>query len=228
MMLQQFRVTQTFGQVTMLHDSPSSEEVFIDMHLYLKCNALPISLGRFNSCTPPGKMIVQTNLVIESCSLSDIQGTSMLIHMDKHDRLTEGTLNVYFIDSICEPNTLHLLIKSSDHHIRSSSDLFHGDNTGFVSQPELHHSHIVKVADCVCKKICRVVASQPSTNCVHVYMVPNVWMMIMGHLKEKTNDMSLSIYHDHDSKVRTAKRGVFVMSDKHIQLATIERNIRAS
>jgi hypothetical protein len=87
MTLQQFRGTQTFGQVTMLHDSPSSEEVFIDMNLYLKRDALPSSLGRFNSCASPGKMIVQCNLVIESCSLSDVQGTSMLIHMDKHDRL---------------------------------------------------------------------------------------------------------------------------------------------
>jgi hypothetical protein len=48
-------------------------------------------------------------------------------------------------------------------------------------------------------------------------------MMIMGHLKEKTKDMSLSIYHDHDSKVRTVKMGVFVTPEKHIQLATIDR-----
>jgi hypothetical protein len=121
----------------MLHDSPISEEVFIDMNLYLKRNALPISLGRFNSCVPPGKMLVQTNLVIEACSLYDVQGTAMLIHMDKHDRIMEGLLNVYFIDSIYEPKTLRLLIKSSDHHIRSSSDLFRDNNPGFVSQPEL-------------------------------------------------------------------------------------------
>jgi hypothetical protein len=119
------------------------------MHLYLKRDALPISLGRFNICAPPGKMLVQTNLGVESCSLSDVQGTSMLIHMDKHDMLMEGLMNVYFIDSIYEPRTLRLLIKSSDHHIRSSSDLFHGNNPGCVSQPELQYSHLIKLADCV-------------------------------------------------------------------------------
>jgi hypothetical protein len=54
-------------------------------------------------------------------------------------------------------------------------------------------------------------------------MIPSAWMMIMGHLKVKTKDMCLSIYHDHDSKIRTVKRGVFVMPDRHIQFATIER-----
>jgi hypothetical protein len=48
LMLQQFRVKQPFGQVTTLHDSPSSEEVFIYMNLYLKRINLPSSLGRFN------------------------------------------------------------------------------------------------------------------------------------------------------------------------------------
>jgi hypothetical protein len=57
MMFQQFRVTQTFGQVTMLHDSPRSEEVFIDMNLYLKRDALPISLDRFNSCVPQARCL---------------------------------------------------------------------------------------------------------------------------------------------------------------------------
>jgi hypothetical protein len=147
----------------------------------------------------------------------------MLIHMDQHDRLMERLLNVYFIDSIYEPKTLHLLIKSSDRHIRSSSDLFCGNNPGCVSQPELHYSHLVKVADCACKIMCRVAVSQTHTNRVHVDMVTGVWMMIMGHLKENTKDMSLYIYHDHDLKVRTVKRGVFVMPDKRIQLATIER-----
>jgi hypothetical protein len=57
MMLKQFIATQTFGQVTMLHYSPSSEEVFIDMNLYLKREDLPISLGRFNSCAPQAKCL---------------------------------------------------------------------------------------------------------------------------------------------------------------------------
>jgi hypothetical protein len=56
-------------------------------------------------------------------------------------------------------------------------------------------------------------------------MVPSVWMMIIGHLQEKTKDASLSTYHDHDSRVRTVKRGVFVTPEKPIQLATIEREI---
>jgi hypothetical protein len=144
-------------------------------------------------------MIVQTNLVIEACSLSDVQGAAMLIHMDKHDRHMEGLLNAYFIYSIYEPKTLRLLIKSSDHRIRSSSNLFHGNNLGFVSQPELQYSHVVKVVDCVCKMMCRVAANQPRTNRVHIDMVPSVWMKSMGHLKNKTKDTCLSIYHDHDS-----------------------------
>jgi hypothetical protein len=143
--------------------------------------------------------------------------------MDKHNRLMEGLLNVYVIYSIYEHNTLHLIIKTNNHHIRSSSDLFRGDNPGIVIHPELQYSHLVKMDDCVCKMMCQVAASQPRTNHVHIDMVPSVWMMIMGHLKEKTKNMSLSIYHDHDSKVRTVKMGVFVTPDKRIKFATIER-----
>jgi hypothetical protein len=130
---------------------------------------------------------------------------------------------VYFIDSIYEPKTLRLIIKSSDHHIRSSSNLFCGNNPEFVSQPELQNSHLVKVAGWVCNMMCRVAANQPRTNRVHIDMEPSVWMMIMGHLKENTKDMCLSIYDDHDSKVRTVKKGVSLTSDKRIQFATLER-----
>jgi hypothetical protein len=56
--LNQFRSTNTFGQVMNLYNtnpqepSSSKNDVFVNINLYLKRDALPTSLGRFNSRTP--------------------------------------------------------------------------------------------------------------------------------------------------------------------------------
>jgi hypothetical protein len=130
-------------QVARLSDD-EDEDVMFDMNLYLKRDQLPSSLGRFNSRVPRESMLVQTNLVIEGCEVRDITGTVMVIHMDKHDKLMEGLLNVYFLDSLYEPANLRLLAKSSKFHIRSSSDLYRTYIPGFVSHPELQYNALVK------------------------------------------------------------------------------------
>jgi hypothetical protein len=69
----------------------------IGVNLYLKRDQLPSSLGRFNSRVPRESMLVQKNLVIEGCEVRDITVTVMVIHMDKHDKLMEGLINVYVL-----------------------------------------------------------------------------------------------------------------------------------
>jgi hypothetical protein len=120
-MLKQFRASVTFGHVTNIHDSQQvarlsddeDEDIMFDMNLYLKRDQLPSSLWRFNNRVPRESMLVQTNLVVEGCEMRDITGTLMVIHMDKHDKLMEGLLNVYFLDSLYEPANLRRLTKSS-------------------------------------------------------------------------------------------------------------------
>jgi hypothetical protein len=167
-------------------------------------------------------MLVQTDELIKGCTIGDITGTAMVVHMDMYDRLMEGLLNVYFIDSTFEPANLSLFIKSSKFHYRSSSDLFRNSDPGYVSYPELHYNQLVKVADAACKMMCRVAASQPRTNRVHVNMLPSVWLSIKSFLLEETKKNKLEMYHDNDVVVPTVKRGVFVTPDKRIQLAAVE------
>jgi hypothetical protein len=98
-MLKQFRASVTFGQVTKIYDSQQvdrlpddeDEDVMLDM---FDMNQLPSSLGCFNIRVPRESMFVQTNLVIEGCEVRDITGTVMVSHMDKHDNLMEGLLNM--------------------------------------------------------------------------------------------------------------------------------------
>jgi hypothetical protein len=144
-MLKQFRASVVFVQVTKIYDSQQvarmsddeDEDVMFDMNLYIKRDRLPSSLGRFNSRAPRESVLVQTNLVIEVCEVRNITGIVMVIHMDKHYKLMEGLLNVYFLDSLYEPANLRLLTKSSKFHIRYSSDLYRTYIPGFFSHPEL-------------------------------------------------------------------------------------------
>jgi hypothetical protein len=118
---------------------------------------------------------------------------------------------------------MSLFIMSRKFHYRSSSDLFRNSDPGCVSYPDLHYNQLVKVADAACKMMCRVAASQPRMNRVHVDMVPSVWLSIKSFLLEETKKNKLEMYHDNDVVVPTVKRGVFVTPDKRIQLATVER-----
>jgi hypothetical protein len=115
-----------------------------------------------------------------------------------------------------------LFIKSSKFHHRSSSDHFRNSDPGYVSYPELHYNQLVKVDDADCKMVCRVAASQPRTNRVHVDMLPSVWLSIKYFLLEETKKNKLEMYHDNDFVVPTVKRGFFVTPDKRIQLTTVE------
>jgi hypothetical protein len=229
-MLKQFRASVTFGQVTKTYDSrvarlsdDEEEDVMFDVNLYVKWDQLPSSLGHFNSRIPREIMLDQTNLVIEGYEPRDIIGSVMVIHMDKHDKLMEGLLNVYFLDSLYEPANLRLLMKSSKFHIHSSSDLYRTSIPGFVSHPELQYNALVKVSDAVSKMMCRVAASQPRTNRVHIDMMPAVGLAIKAYLLQYTNDKVVVLYHNNDICVPTVKHGVFVTPNKRIQLATIER-----
>jgi hypothetical protein len=141
-MLKQFRASITFGQVTKIYESQGArlsddedEDIMQDMNLYLKREQLPSSLGHFNSSVSRESMLVQTNLVIDGCELRDTIGSVMVIHMDKHDKLMEGLLNVYFLDSLSGPANLRLLTKSSQFHIHSEADLYRNSIPGFVSHP---------------------------------------------------------------------------------------------
>jgi hypothetical protein len=127
-MLVEFRSKKTFGQVMKLYnkkktayayaDVEDEGDVLLDTNLYLKRGALPSSLGRFNIIIPVERMLVQTDLGIEGCPMDEIVGTVMVVHLDRYDRLTEGLLNVYFLDSVFEPMNISLLIKSSKVFIR--------------------------------------------------------------------------------------------------------------
>jgi hypothetical protein len=166
-------------------DASSSEnDVFVDINLYLKRDSLPMSIDHFNGRLPQGRMIVQTDLAIEGCLIEETVGSVMVIHMDRYDRLAKGLLDVYFIYSVYQPMNLSILIKSSEFHFRSSSDLFRKAFVGLVSHPELQYNYLVKVYDAVYKMMCRVAASQPRKNCVHIDMLPSVWIMIKRYLLE--------------------------------------------
>jgi hypothetical protein len=153
-------------------DAEHDGDVLLDIDLYLKREDLTYSLGRFNGIVPVERMLVQTDLFIEGFRIDEIFGTVMVVHMDWYDRLTEGLLNAYFLGSVFHPMNLYLQIKSSKFHFRSSSYLFQNLDPGYVSYPKLHYNQLVKIADSACRMMCRVEASQPRTNWVHVDMLP--------------------------------------------------------
>jgi hypothetical protein len=47
--------------------------------------------------------MVQTDLAIDGCTMKEIIGTLMVVHMDRYDRLVEVLLNVFFLDSVYHP-----------------------------------------------------------------------------------------------------------------------------
>jgi hypothetical protein len=230
-MLKQFRASMTFGEMKRIYKSQvailsddKDEDVLLDINLYLKRDQLPNSLGYFNISVPCESMLVQMNLDIEGCELRDTIGSVMVIHLDKHDKLMEGLLNVYFLDSLYKPANLGFLMKSSQFRIRSSYDnIYHTSIPGFVSHPELQINALVKVSDTVCKMMFRLAASQPRTYCVHIDMMAAVWLVIKAFLLQETNDKVIVMYHNNDICVPTVKHGIFVTPDKRIQLATIKR-----
>jgi hypothetical protein len=83
-MLFQFRSKKTFGQVTNLYkkkktadaDAEDEGDVLLDINLYLKREALPSSLGRFNSRVSVERMLVQTDLGFEGYRMDQIVGKS--------------------------------------------------------------------------------------------------------------------------------------------------------
>jgi hypothetical protein len=141
-MLFRFRSNKTFGQVTKIYnkkktgdDVKDEGDVIFDINLYLKRGGLPSCLGRLNIRVPVERMLVQMDLRIEGCMIGDIVGTVIVVHMDMYDRLMEGLLIFYFLDSVFEPANLPLFIKSSKFHCRSSSDLFRNSDSGYVTYP---------------------------------------------------------------------------------------------
>jgi hypothetical protein len=224
-MLKQFRAWKTFRQVKNLDNmaDPEDEDVLFDMNPNLKREALSSSLGRFNSRIPQDRMLVQTGLLLQRCRLAEVIGNVFFVHMEKHDQLMDGLLNVYFLDSLYEPVKFHLDIKSNLFHVHSSVDLYCKSHPGFISHLELQFNQLVKVVDAVCKMRCWVAASQPHTNRVHIDMYPAVWLLIKDYLVQETKDKKFPVYHDKDTKLQTIKRGVCVTLDKRIQLATVER-----
>jgi hypothetical protein len=101
-------------------------------------------------------MMVQTDLGIEGCRMDEFAGTVMVVHMDRYDRLVEGLLNIYFLDSVYYPMNICLKIKSSEFHARSSSDLFRKSDSGHVSHPELHNSQLVQQVHQKCPTSTRI------------------------------------------------------------------------
>jgi hypothetical protein len=106
-MLGRCRSKKTFGQVTKIYnkkktgdDVENEGDVLFDNNLYIKRGDLRRCLGRFNSRVPVERMLVQMDLEIEGCRIDEIVGTVMVVHMDMYDRLMEGLLNVYFLDSV--------------------------------------------------------------------------------------------------------------------------------
>jgi hypothetical protein len=71
---------------------------------------------------------------------------------------------------------------------------------------------------------CRVAASSPHMNHVHVDMLSSIWRSIKSFLLEETKKNKIDMYHDNDVVVPTVKRGIFVTPDNIIQLATAERH----
>jgi hypothetical protein len=147
----------------------------------------------------------------------------MVVHVDMYDRLVEGLLNVYFLESVFEPTNLSLFINSSKFHFRSLSDLFRTSDPGYVSYPELHYNQLVKVAVAAYNMMCRVAASQSRTNRVHVNMLPSVWRSIKSFLLEEAKKNNLDMYHNNDVVLPMVKRGVSVTPYNRIQLTTVER-----
>jgi hypothetical protein len=215
-MLCQFRSNKTFGQVTNIYNKKKTGDdveyegdVFFDINLYLKRG------GAYLPCQVQQpvhveRMLVQTDFGIEGCTIGDIVGTVMVVHMDMYDRLMEGLFNVYFLDSVCEPINLQLFIKSSKFHFRSSSDLYRASDPGYASYPELHYNQLVKVANAACKMMCRAAVIQPRTNRVHVDMLPSVWRSIKSFLLKETKKNKLEMYQENYVVVPTVKRGFFV------------------
>jgi hypothetical protein len=200
-------VTKIYNNKKTGDDVEDEGDVLFDINLYLKIGGMPICLGRFKIRVPVEIMLVQTDLGIEGCRMDEIVGTVMVVHMEMYDRLMEGLLNVYLLDSVFEHTNLSLFIKSSKFNFGSSSDLFWTSDPGYVSYPELHYNQLVKIADADCKMMCRVAASQPSTNRVHVDMLPSVWMSIKYFLLEEAKKNKLEMYHENDVVVPTVKRG---------------------
>jgi hypothetical protein len=197
----QFRSNKTVGKVTKIYnkkktgdDVEDEGDVLFDINLYLKRGGLHSCLGRFNSRVPVERMLVQYDLGIEGCTIGEILGTVMVVHMDMYGRLMEGLLNVYFSDSVYEPTNLSLFIKSSKFNFRSSSDLYRASDPGQINYPDLHCNHLVKVADAACKMICREAASQHCTSLVLVDMLPSVWRSIEYFLIVETKKNKLEMY----------------------------------
>jgi hypothetical protein len=215
-MLKQFRSTMTFGQVTNLDDmkprdqSSNEKDVFININVHLKRDALPTSLGHSNYPIPQGHMLVQTDLAIEGGLMEENAASLMVIHMNHYDMLMEGLLNIYFIDSVYHFISMCLMMKSSDLHVRSTSDLLRKAFIEFSSHPELQYNHLVKGSDAVYKMMCRVAASQPQTNCGRIIILTSVWLMINRYLLDGTKEKRLEIYYGNDVIVPTVKRGVFI------------------
>jgi hypothetical protein len=181
-------VTKIYNNKKTGDDVKEEGDVLFDINLYLKRGGLPSYLGRFNIRVPVERMLVQTDLGIECCSIDEIVGTAMLVHMDMYDRLVEGLLNVYFLDSVFEPTNMSLFIKSSKFHFRSSSDLFRTSGPGYVIYPELHYTQLVKVADAACIMMCRVATSQPHMDRVHVDMLPSVLRSIKSFFLRRNKE----------------------------------------
>jgi hypothetical protein len=146
-MLCRFILNKTFGQVMNIYNKKKTGDdvkdeggVLFDINLYLKRGGLPSCIGRFNSRVPVEKMLVQTDLGVEGCTIGDIAGTVMVFHMDMYDRIMEGLLNFYFSYSVFEPTNLSLFIKSSKFHLRSLFGLYRTYDPGYVSYPELHYN----------------------------------------------------------------------------------------
>jgi hypothetical protein len=105
----QFRSKKTFGQVMNLYnnkttadaDAEDEGDVLLDINLYLKREALP-------SIVPVEIILVPTDLGTEGCRMEEIVGTVIVVHIDRYDRLMEGLLNVYFLDSVFSPVNLSL------------------------------------------------------------------------------------------------------------------------
>jgi hypothetical protein len=101
-MLCRFRSSKTFGQVTKIYNKKNTGDyvedeggVLFEIKLYLNRDGLPSCIGRFNSRVPVEIMLIQTDLGVEGCSIDEIVGTVMVVHMEMNDRFVEGILNVY-------------------------------------------------------------------------------------------------------------------------------------
>jgi hypothetical protein len=83
-----------------------------------------------------------------------------------------------------------------------------------VSHSELQFNNTAKVSDSVCKMMCCVDASQMQINCVHVDMLPCVWINIKAFIIEKTAIVKYRIFVDKDVSATTIKHGIFITTDQ--------------